>query len=268
MYNSIDISQPKDKTPYLWKFFDLHRFIYLLTEKKLFFTRLDKLEDPFEGVATKFLRRDAEFADVPTKFSDFDKSVPLTERRRLLNEKKLHEYAKQTEVQKAQTTQYVNCWFASDRESMAMWNLYSNKDSVAVKVNFKKLKKQLKNSFDDFQISRRYGTNIIGEQITYLKLNPFDVLTPKQTMKYTALKKDISFQYEQEYRFLIVSKKISKPELFFEIPFDIQKIEMTIVTHPNMEDWKFQNLKAMLKILKVEINMERSATILKKENFG
>ena len=46
----VNIDAPKESNSFLWKYFDLHRFIYLLTEKKLFFTRLDKLEDPFEGI--------------------------------------------------------------------------------------------------------------------------------------------------------------------------------------------------------------------------
>ncbi|MBC8882789.1 hypothetical protein H9X57_03530 [Flavobacterium piscinae] len=54
--NLISIKKPKSKNPYLWKYYDLHRFIYLITKKKIFFTRLDNLDDPFEGLSTKFLR--------------------------------------------------------------------------------------------------------------------------------------------------------------------------------------------------------------------
>ena len=108
----IEIATPETKT--LWKYFDLHRFIYFLNEKQLFFTRLDKLEDPFEGVATRLLRRDAKYSKVPDSLEDFSKNVPKSERKQLLNEKKLHNYVKEQEISSSQKRQYINCWFSGD----------------------------------------------------------------------------------------------------------------------------------------------------------
>ena len=41
--------------PYLYRYIDL----FILSHKTIIFTRLDKLEDPFEGLSTKFLRDNA-----------------------------------------------------------------------------------------------------------------------------------------------------------------------------------------------------------------
>jgi hypothetical protein len=38
----LDIKDPINKNRYLWKYFDLHRFLYFITERKLYFTRLVK----------------------------------------------------------------------------------------------------------------------------------------------------------------------------------------------------------------------------------
>jgi hypothetical protein len=47
-YGQLQLSDPPDNIQNIWKYLDLHRFIYLLTERKLFFTRLDKFVDPYE----------------------------------------------------------------------------------------------------------------------------------------------------------------------------------------------------------------------------
>jgi len=41
---------------FLWKYMDLHKFSSLLINKKLFFTRLDEFEDPFEGANRKQIK--------------------------------------------------------------------------------------------------------------------------------------------------------------------------------------------------------------------
>jgi hypothetical protein len=39
-----------DEDEYLWKYLDMHKFLSFILKKELFFTRLDKFEDPIEGV--------------------------------------------------------------------------------------------------------------------------------------------------------------------------------------------------------------------------
>jgi len=258
----VNISDPESNSPFLWKYFDLHRFIYLITEQKLFFTRLDKFEDPYEGVATRLLRREAKYSKIT-----LDKKDPKSlskEEKQILNEKKLHDYIKKEEIQKTQNRQYVNCWFSSDRESMAMWNLYSNEDSVTIKVNFNHIRKALNRPFAEFVIQNGKRLSILGSEVTYLKLNPFDESLPKQKLKYSAFKKD-----ENEYRFLIVTlENLDKIEPFYSVPIEVSKLEMTVISHPNMESWKFENLKKLLALTNTNVTLEKSATLLREKNYG
>jgi hypothetical protein len=265
----ISISKPDSGATFLWKYIDLHRFIYLLTEQKLFFTRLDKFEDPYEGVATKLLRRDAKYSKVSLDINKLPNSLTLKQKKQLINEKKLHDYLKNQEIEKAQNRQYVSCWFACDRESMAMWNLYSSSNSVALKFDFNRVTDELTKSFSSFISKNGNRLSILGAEVTYLRLNPFDEKLPKQKLKYSAFKKDISFQYEKEYRFLIVTvDNLDRVEPFYSIPIDIKNLNMTVIAHPNMEAWQFENLKKLLALTDTDIKIEKSSTLLRNKNYG
>lgn len=264
--NKLIINEPEANADFLWKYLDIHRFIYFLTEQKLFFTRLDKLNDPYEGVATWILRQANKYANIPLKKEDFADEIPKRKRAQLINEKKIYDFQHRLETDKSQKRQYVNCWYSDDRESMAMWNLYSNTDSVALKVTFKEIKVGLFDSFDSFISENGDRVNIIGQKVKYLKLNPFDAGLPKQNIVYSGLKKDKSFEYEKEYRFLISTiDGLDKIQPFYTIPIDIEKLNLTVVTHPNIEEWKFKNLQKLISLSNHKIKIEKSAILLKKE---
>lgn len=256
----VEIENPTEKVGYLWKYFDLHRFIYLITERKLYFTRLDKLEDPFEGVSTEFLRTEAlakEFwKDIGSKN---DKEIE-----EIYVQQKVVDYIKGTNKHiKNQVRQYTNCWFLCERESMAMWNLYSNEDSVAVKIDFQIAKNQFTEAFQELVAENGNRIEVVGGQVKYLNLNPFDLKTEKQNLEYSAMKKDTSYSHEKEYRFLIYTNPLDNQPFSFEVPINIDKLQLTIVTHPRMSNWKFKNLENLIKLSKVKVDLVKSSTIIK-----
>lgn len=46
--NLKGITLPKE-TDFLWRYMSFEKFVSLLSEESLFFSRVDKFEDPFEG---------------------------------------------------------------------------------------------------------------------------------------------------------------------------------------------------------------------------
>lgn len=264
----IDIRRPNSENHFLWKYIDIHRLLYFLKEKKLFFTRLDKFDDPYEGVKTSFLRQDSFFSGVPDNPEEINPKLPLKERTRLANEKKLFEYIKKEEIGRTQKSQFISCWFYGERESMAMWNLYSSKESVVIKVDFDELYKSLQTSFAKFIEDNGNRVMIVGDRMTYLKLNPFDLNLPIIKLDYSGLKKDQSYAHEKEYRFLIAMEDKWAAEVdipFFEIPIDNFSIcKFSIVAHPNMENWKLNNIRNLVQIMNCSFEVTKSSTILRK----
>jgi hypothetical protein len=243
----LSIHKPVNHSSFLWKYLDLHRFIYLITQEKFFFSRLDRFEDPFEGIATRLIRQEALLQERNSKH------------------KKIHDLVHFQEAVSAQKSQYVNCWFAGERESMAMWNLHSEPDSVAIKADFKALSEGLRKPFREFIKKNKGNYSVICSSVNYLALNPFNEKISAGKYRYSALKKDKSFEYEKEYRFLIVAHHPVKNKVFISIPVDLEQLDITVISHPNIEDWEFANLKKLIKLSGKKIRLQRSPILLRKD---
>ena len=96
----------------IWKYYKLSRFLDLLDQQKLFFTRVDK-------------------------FSDFNE-FPVTERDAKLFNMSLDECKSEFERIKRQA--FVNCWRIYVNESFGMWSAYSDIETgIAIKTTVRNL---------------------------------------------------------------------------------------------------------------------------------
>ena len=132
-----------------------------------------------------------------------------------------------------------------------MWNIYSNHDSVAI-------------SFDKIHLIKYFEENIhpnywpdyhfICGPISYQRINPVDFYHKVKEVKYSALKKDESFDFEKEYRFLIFTHlhlSESNPK-FLEIELSQAFFaSMKVICHPKMEEWKFKNIQTLCNMYQI-----------------
>jgi len=227
-----------------WRYIDLHKPIDLAINKELHFTRLDQFNDPFEGIQYKlivdrYLAKDMKITN-PSIPPD---TVKMLEERAKAG---LENYEVESNVMRK--SQFVNCWIKSPRESNAMWNIYSNKDSIALKGIGKEIIEYFKNVIN-LQPYLYPEYNFICGSVEYIKLNPIDLFEkPRILPKYSAFKKDVSYDYEKEYRFLIVTPKGEIEENPTGIKLGISENfykNIEIICHPEMDDWKFKNLESV-----------------------
>jgi len=229
-------------TEYLWRYFDIHKFLGFIIDRTFRFARMDQFEDPLEGIPLKALETYWEKVDlnlVQNKSlnelildrSIFD-SLPAPLRSRL------------NTINAIQKTNYVSCWFNEQRESMAMWNLYSNPDAVAIKVPFKKLCTHLKPKMLNEHISRYYGGKVDYQDFTNLRqFTP----SPGSRLPGVALRKDKSFSHEKEFRFVITAKPGMKETTGIDTTaIDLKKLGFKVICHPRMTEWKKKNIKKIL----------------------
>jgi len=94
------LPQPDDPNAYIWRFIDLAKLIDLLQIGSLYFTRADKLDDPYEGL-------------MPDEYVESVKHG-------LSNLGSLHRQIRMFAHYRADF--FVNCWHMSPRESAAMGN--------------------------------------------------------------------------------------------------------------------------------------------------
>ena len=119
-----EFDTPSDDTV-IWRYFDFTKFMSLLQERTLFFTRGDKFHDLFEGSLPK--RNAARLMEL---FSKENRSPGDARELGLLNRKFVA----------------VNCWHLDDIETDAMWRLYlkGKGEGVAIRSTVRGLKTSLK----------------------------------------------------------------------------------------------------------------------------
>lgn len=101
--------EPRDLSATLWRFMDFTKYVAMLREGALYFTRADQLPDPFEG------RRDSgRVIHEPHEDDRLHRSV------------------------------FLSCWHQNEKESAAMWRIYlSSDEGVAIKTSVEQLRHSL-----------------------------------------------------------------------------------------------------------------------------
>jgi hypothetical protein len=254
--------EKKSESESLIRFIELHKLISLIRQKTLFFTRLDLLPDPFEGVTTTLIKQRYLAKLIPSR-ERMNPKLPAELIEENLRQKENTEKYYDEEAIRKQKSQFVNCWSKGDRESMAMWNLYSNKESVAIKIQKNELLDYLKNNLElqpllypDFQL--------ICGSVKYYELNPVNLKVVVK-VPYSAFKKDIAFEFENEYRLLIVSPLEKNEDNPSKIELNITGEllnKMEIICHPEMSDWQFDNIKELCQKIKFK-NVRKSLIEMK-----
>ena len=151
-FHIVNEAAHKRRGVFLWRYFDLHKFFAFLRNGEIRFTRMDEFEDPMEGVPLRALVTYAEERDL--ELIGDDKLSDL-----ILDRTKFKKLSKEmqdriTNIKAIQRSSFVSCWFLGKRESMAMWNLYSNTDGVAVKVSAASLFKHCESYAEKLQINQ------------------------------------------------------------------------------------------------------------------
>ncbi|MGD0711588.1 MAG: hypothetical protein ABR968_10475 [Bacteroidales bacterium] len=167
------------------KYLDITKFISLLQRKSLFFCRLDKLEDQFEGTTAKAnfdLRvkwhqkmRDIGFFTVPMPDDEIIKTV-----------------IKQYEFEKMlKSINCVNCWNKKDDESAALWKIYSDfGKGIMIKSSITQLENSLKDVDEQIRLS----------EIRYINYDR-EIMPDGNTM-YPLIHKQTAYAYEDEVRLI------------------------------------------------------------------
>jgi len=213
--------QPEDENIKIWRYLDFTKLIALIDSRRLYFTRCDKFEDPFEG-------------SWPKPNVEARKYVPedLPEEKQM----KYLEYMNRMGDINKNWPRYIaiNCWHANEHESAAMWKLYLKSDEgIAIQSTYGRYKKSIiddekvfigKVTYIDYDKDGIDGSNILG---------PF-------------VHKRKSFEHEKEIRGLVSKWPTVGKTLDFEkeiiehglqIKVDIETLIERIHVAPNAPQW-------------------------------
>jgi hypothetical protein len=208
----------------IWRFIDLPKFLDFLYTGSLHFGRLDRLEDPYEGLPPlKELKK--LHADETTRWA----ADMLTS----INPKNI----------------FVNSWYMSQHEPAAMWKLYAGVDAgIALCSTFARLEKAVQLSPQQVKVGVvRYGQVTVNGTTTWEH----------------ALCKRRSFEHEQEVRAVIPpmwttfsSRKTKRGyvpgfsgsggrRVGIKVPVRMNELVREVVLSPTSPPWLLNGLMAL-----------------------
>lgn len=256
-----NISTEFESGEFLWRYLDIHKFIRFISSKSLTFSRLDLSKDSFEGYDIGGLKITRLFHGILSNPNNFqsennDDHNLLTKQYQMISKATMKNY---THVRQ---THFINCWFSGIRESMAMWDIYSNEDSVLVRARPKELIELVNNSV----LKYSQLMEIISERVKYDYIMPMDSFRIKNIDYTPGLVKDIAYSHENEFRFIIKTEVCNENFKIIDIPLkQFNEIEcFDVICHPKMSSWKIENIKELLRAFGINWKVWLSEVKLKK----
>lgn len=208
---------------WIWRYMNLSKLISLIQTESLYFIPLDRFDDKREGMFRSI--------DILAHIND---NKPIDE---------VVSYNKSRSAHR----NFASCWFKAEYESVAMWSIYGNhNDSIAIQsdLNF------FKNCIID---DRAWTINI--DKIIYVNWTAetkFSHFYKKPDDDELFWFKDKSYEYENEWRFIINFSEEDYNNLEesekkgLNIKIDTNKLIERIYVCPNCSNWKYETLKALL----------------------
>ncbi|MCJ7632894.1 DUF2971 domain-containing protein [Candidatus Bathyarchaeota archaeon] len=225
--------QPDNVHIKVWRYMDFTNLVSLLDSRHLFFTRADRLEDPFEGswprinvVARQHVPDDISpeardgFVKTMASMGDINKRWPKYNA--------------------------INCWHMNEHESAAMWRLYLKSDEgVAIQPTYHRLRSALT---DDEKIHLGVVKYIDYETEWIDVGNMLNMLSP-------FVHKRKSFEHEREVRAVVTKWPVGEKGMDFsqetisdgiKIKVDIERLIERIYVAPSSPDWFADLVRAVV----------------------
>jgi hypothetical protein len=229
---------PQDLNAKIWRFMDFTKFVSLLDKSALFFTRADKLGDPFEGSFSR--------ANIKLRPEIYKEKIPQSALEQMSQF-----------FSKVIKFTFVNCWHLNEYESAAMWKLYlKSNEGIAVRSTFNRLKECFGDDKYDIFIGK---VKYIDYERDWL---------PEGNAFYPFVHKRRSFEHEQELRAVIqeIPFKDDKLDLSM-LPQDdgiyikvyLDMLIESIYVAPTSPTWLFDLVKSVSKQYKLDKEIMQSS---------
>lgn len=235
MYKEHPEFDPPTGNPLLWRYMDFAKFISLIEHSSLYFIRVDKLSDKFEGAPSKpYLDEFYEFyTEVPENLMQKVASSFKSGRRFVL----------------------VNCWCENTSELDSMWRKFTEgRYGVAVQTDLE----SLKSSFiceEDIHIGKvkyvDYDSEYIRQDAMFPRyLHKRDLYKDEQEIRVIA----VPFPFKLDSGRLI--EEICEVGQNFEV--DIKLLIRKVIVSPRAPDWFFELVRVLLLKYGIESAVESS----------
>ncbi|AGA89642.1 Protein of unknown function (DUF2971) [Thioflavicoccus mobilis 8321] len=237
-------TQPDDEDILIWRYMDFSKYVAMLLSKGLYFSRADKLGDPYEGSITR-----GERARIEERATTAEKTGKLPEfwKGRYF-EVLMHSWRAATKEN------YALCWHMNSDESLAMWQSYGVGQGLAIQSSYKCLVDCLPSKYKPIE----HAGPFVGvvEYINYEK----ETFNTKNIF-FSLLHKRKSFSHENECRAIIWKhgnregpdpaplSQLEHNERGFVVDVDLNKLIHRVVLSPQTPEWFSDVLANITQIL-------------------
>jgi hypothetical protein len=221
--------KPQNPEAKLWRYMDFTKFVSILENQALYFTRSDKFRDKFEGHIPNFNKNVA-----PNVYSELG---PENIEALLSQTQLLTKHLRERTV--------ISCWHLNEYESAAMWDLYlKSSDGIAIQTTYSRLVKSFNNTDKTIYIGK---VNYIDFENEWM---------PEGNAFYPFIHKRKSFEHEREIRAMHnVFPSPNTPSPFdwgVNINIDVDILIEKVYISPDAPNW-FSELVAQI-IKRYELN--------------
>lgn len=222
---------PENTEIKVWRYMDFTKMISLIDTRRLFFTRADLFNDPFEGSYPKINVEARNI--VPPEIPEEGREQYIEAMKIMGNSNK--RWPRYTAI---------SCWHMNEYESAAMWSLYLKSDEgITVQSTYKKLRKSI---IDDEKVYLG-----LVKYIDYEKdyIDAGNLLGP-------FVHKRKSFEHERELRGVLIKWPTSSEGFNFQeetiiggvqVKVDIEELIEKIYVAPNAPKWFADLVKTAIK---------------------
>jgi hypothetical protein len=222
--------KPGDLNVKLWRYMDFTKFVSILANETLFFTRSDKFRDKYDGELATFNKREG-ISVYKNAYKDHDISEEIIQRLTL------NSVIFNKELRKSTT---INCWHMNEYESAAMWDLYvKSNDGIAIQTTFNRLSESFNKTDKIIYIGKVKYIDFDKEWI------------PEGNAYYPFVHKRKSFEHENEVRAIyseFPNSEIPSPfEIGVNIPVDLDILIEKIYVSPDSPKWLYELVDKIIK---------------------
>ena len=239
----------------LWRYIDLAKFMSMLEDRALYFTRADKLGDPFEGAAgiaarlpvweerTKDYFRRAMLARPAGGAQHSDEELEKNAERLLGEMRQAMEYERQHA--------FANCWHANTVELEALWRLYCPPPQAGVLIQ---------TTAEALEASLGPDAAV---QIGHVQYLDFKTAFAGPYERVFTKRKSLSHEAEVRAVFERLSIKDSPPRIL--MPIDLKQLVHTVVPSPFAPPWLHELIAKIL--MRHDLDLPLRASELLAEPF-
>ena len=211
---------------WVWRYLDVGRFLTLVHEKALYFSRPSEMLDSWEGVPPMKIARGIHPANLEWWVGHTQHLV-------------------------------FNCWHENKDESVAMWRLYTTgAEGVAIQSTVARLKRLFIQAGPVIRIARvRYIDDVYeGQPAPANPGTPDYRPEPPQEFEFLLYKRHV-YAHEQEVRAMTFAER---NEAGVSVPVDLRVLIQRIVVSPTYPPWALNSLQNLIERNGLCIPIERS----------